>query len=403
MKLRILTILCVLLTGTTAFSFTVILKSGKKVEGTWIAEDQSTIRVKDQKGIIISFRKDTLDLAAMSRMSRNALRSVAPAKSGEPNVRETAKVTEFSSQHELNSASPISSSLTSRSPEVQANLAKEGKLWSVQMDLANVFDSNINHDEESLDSIGIVYGLAARYQNRAARPSFELRYAIAKHSYSETEQWDRISHNLQATYERRLTRALRLELEGEIAIKGSSEDREIGNQYIVGPLLKYRFGKQTEIGTFAAYRLKRYDDDPERNATNRYAGLLFIRKFGDNRLEVSYRYESNDSDGPRNQYIRNTYSAQYSILVNKTYAFSFGAKYRPQRYQSRFIEIEVEDGPDYEVQRYDKRWVFSIDSAIPVGKSFELLPSYQYETRSSNDEEKDFSEHLPSLTLRYRW
>lgn len=59
-------LLITFLSASLAFGYTVILKSGKRVEGTRIGEDQTTIQLKDPSGMVLSFRKSTLDLEAMS-------------------------------------------------------------------------------------------------------------------------------------------------------------------------------------------------------------------------------------------------------------------------------------------------------------------------------------------------
>lgn len=55
------------------FGYTVVLKSGKTVEGARIAEDAYTLQIKDAKGVILSFRKSTLDLEAMGKTNGNLL------------------------------------------------------------------------------------------------------------------------------------------------------------------------------------------------------------------------------------------------------------------------------------------------------------------------------------------
>jgi uncharacterized protein YbaR (Trm112 family) len=51
------------------FAYTVVLKSGKCIEGELIGQDQSTIQLKDIKGLRLSFKKDLLDLALMERLN----------------------------------------------------------------------------------------------------------------------------------------------------------------------------------------------------------------------------------------------------------------------------------------------------------------------------------------------
>lgn len=55
-----------LLTSSTAFSYTIITNSGKQIVGTLITEQESTIMIKDNHGVLISFKKQLLDLNAMA-------------------------------------------------------------------------------------------------------------------------------------------------------------------------------------------------------------------------------------------------------------------------------------------------------------------------------------------------
>lgn len=51
---------------SSCFAYTVILKSGKRIAGTLIGQDQSTLQLKDRSGILISFNKAGLDIPAMN-------------------------------------------------------------------------------------------------------------------------------------------------------------------------------------------------------------------------------------------------------------------------------------------------------------------------------------------------
>ena len=57
-------LLCLMAFATSGFSYTVVLKSGKKIEGTLLSEDENTLRIKDADGLTISYRKLQLDLEA---------------------------------------------------------------------------------------------------------------------------------------------------------------------------------------------------------------------------------------------------------------------------------------------------------------------------------------------------
>jgi hypothetical protein len=54
------------LTAPAAYGYTVVLNTGKKIQGTFVTEQQNTIVIKDSQGVLISFKKTILDLQAMS-------------------------------------------------------------------------------------------------------------------------------------------------------------------------------------------------------------------------------------------------------------------------------------------------------------------------------------------------
>jgi hypothetical protein len=59
--------LLILLLSVAPFAhcYTVITRTGKRVEGTLISEQTSTVLIKDSQGILISFKSETLDWKAM--------------------------------------------------------------------------------------------------------------------------------------------------------------------------------------------------------------------------------------------------------------------------------------------------------------------------------------------------
>lgn len=61
-------------------AYTVLLKNGKRVEGILVDEKGTEILIKDKDGIVLTFRKTTLDLDAMTRLNaKNDQESVDPS------------------------------------------------------------------------------------------------------------------------------------------------------------------------------------------------------------------------------------------------------------------------------------------------------------------------------------
>lgn len=274
----------------------------------------------------------------------------------------------------------------------------DGPAWlrpfSFFVSSTGVYESNIDHDENPIQDYGAVFGVGTHFET----DTVEIEYEVASHNYQNTDRWDRISHSLTSSYEQKITRKLSMEAVGELALRGSSEDRELGDQYVFEPRLHYRISPSNRLRLYGAYRLRRYDENPERDATNRYVGLELRQRLGTATLDVGYRTEQNHAEGPRFTYDRQTYSAQLSTpLAGGLHRLGLEVRYRPQQYANRFVR----DRHPEEGLRRDRRWIFSLGGSFALGRSLELLPGYKFETRSSNDPDKKFGAHAVYVGLRY--
>lgn len=146
---------------------------------------------------------------------------------------------------------PVPGNLTSTPTRAQTQIAKvrEGdaarrRFW-LSLSLSSAFDTNISHDAESLNSFGLVPSFGAHFRDNPERPSFEVDYEVALHRYTHTNEFDRVSHNFTAVYRKQLAKHLYAKTTGEVSIKGSSEDREVNNNYILEQQLQYRLTPST--------------------------------------------------------------------------------------------------------------------------------------------------------------
>jgi hypothetical protein len=386
-------------------AFTIILKNGKTVEGSWHSEDASVIRIRDKSGIVLTFNKNVIDWRAMAVRTKTPAAAVSKQTSSNPKVVSTTPAVKPKIPA---TTAPVSGTLgratdTLRPPQPKIENPPSGRRWSLNATVASIYDTNIDHNEDSTDSVGVAYGAGIRLRNRSTDPTFFFDYEVARHNYSNTDRWDRISQNFRATHLIPINDLFAYQTVGEVSLKGSSEDRELSDQYIVRPTFSYEMTRNDQFEFYAAYRIRRYDENPDRNAINRYAGLDFEHEFGDHEVEVGYRYEYNNSDDPDADYYRKTFSIDYTIPWRGENFASFEVKHRRQNYVTRMAEIEVNNGPDLEELRFDRRWVFSAEVGILIDSHIELVPTYEYEIRFSNDVEKEFSAHQPRVVVRYRW
>ncbi len=264
---------------------------------------------------------------------------------------------------------------------------------------SSIYDSNIQRDEKNLGSYGLVTGLGARYQDREIRPLVQLSYEIARHAYTRGEEWDRISHDLNLVLARRLSRKFILETIGEIALKGSSEDRDIGNQYIFLPRLNYRISLSQRLRLYGAYRVRRYDTGTDRDAANRYAGLEYRKlSAGGRQWGTGYRYETNSARSERRSYTRRTYFTAWTAPLRSRDQVVLDLQYRSQRYDKRPVSVG-----DIETPRHDHRFLPSLEWVHPLARDVALVLDYAFEYRTSNDPSKGYRDHTMTLTTRYQF
>ena len=272
------------------------------------------------------------------------------------------------------------------------------RLW-FSATLATSFDTNINHDPQGVSSFGLVPSLAVHFQNSVEKPSFEIDYEVAAHNYSNSKEWDRGSHNLVIRYRKHLFGGWSTRTESELTHKGSSEDRELNNQYVLRQQLEYRINENSRLQLVGAYRIKRDPYDSGSNAINPYAGVRFIQKLaGDKRLALSYRYDKNRSWEPKNRYIRWAYEAEFATpFVDRRTRLSFDLTYKPRLY-GRTVKVDGERLP-----RRDGRWIFETQVERVLRSDLRMVFVYRFERRDSNDPDKDFRSNQAGFALTYRW
>lgn len=273
----------------------------------------------------------------------------------------------------------------------------ERRLW-LFASLATGFDSNINQDPDGTSSFGFVSSMGFHFQNSVDKPSFEVEYEAGLHRFTNTDKWNRVSHSLSASYKRHLFGRWYARTIGELTLRGSSEDRELNNQYLLGQQFEYRPTATIRLIGFAAYRLKRDPVEQGKNAIDPYIGAKFVQRLrGDRRWEIGYRYDHNRSQDPRNRYVRWTYRAKYETPMFERDRLTFEASYRPQLY-ARTVRVG-----DIRVTRHDVRWSFTALWERPLNEAVTFRMFYRFEKRLSNGPDRGYTEQQPGLSLTYRW
>lgn len=291
-----------------------------------------------------------------------------------------------------------SKSVSTEIPKPATEAATRARSFWFFGSLSTGFDTNINQDPQGTRSFGLVSSMGFHFQNNGEKPSFEIEYEAGLHRYTNTEKWNRVSHSLTTSYKRHLFGRWYARTTGELTLQGSSEDRELNNQYVLGQQIEYRPKANIRLIGFAAYRLKRDPVDQGKNSIDPYIGAKFAQNLrGGRGWEVSYRYDHNRSWDARNRYVRWTYRAGFETPLFQRDRLMLEASYRPQLY-ARTVKVD-----DIRVTRHDLRWGFSVLWERPLNERVTMGVFYRFEKRRSNGADKRYTEQQPGLSLTYRW
>jgi len=269
--------------------------------------------------------------------------------------------------------------------------------WLFTMNFGQVFDSNIDQDQKALKSFGLMSGLGISYRANPKHPSFQFDYEVGWHRYSQTDRWDRRSQLFVASYERKLAKHLSLETEAVGSLKGSTEDRELADQYVVEEQIKYRLNRSNRVKVYGAYRIKRYDDDPLRNTINPYVGAKYQLLTGRYSWTAGYRYDTSRPVNPRGRYIRWTYSGEFSTPLARDGSLTVGVKYQPKLY-ARLIK-----SGETRVPRRDEKWTWSAAWGREASKNLFFGLFCAFEAQDSNLTDKQFKASQVGAHIRYQW
>ena len=272
--------------------------------------------------------------------------------------------------------------------------------FEAEVMFSNIYEDNIDHDAdfEAVPSFGMVPALHLQLRSSQDDPLIVFDYVVARHSYSNTERWDRVSNMFRGEFEPRLDGNLRMKTSGEISLRGSSEDRDISNQFQVAHEFEYRITRRHRVQLYGTYRIKRFPDQPGVQDFKPNIGFNFERSNSDGeRFESGVRYEINREEEERGNYNRWTFDVEYRTpMLNDRDQFEIGVKNRRKSYAARFVEIEDED-----FLREDGRVTIDVVWSHRFNRGVSLELGYEFETRSSNDPERLYKANAFNLLMSY--
>jgi hypothetical protein len=216
-----------------------------------------------------------------------------------------------------------------------------------QMSFSGVFDTNIDHDEDELESYGGV--ASARVGVRGGPTSVEYRLGFNRHTNSA--RWNRTTHRVVARFTERLASDWTLNAYGDVALQHTSEDREVGNYYTVQPRIDYQIDGRRRLRARLRYRFKRIEEQPASNATR--------------------------SEGRRDD-------------------VRIGFELRQLTYPERFVSSATA-----EARRADDRWASTVSWTRALGSQVEWRIDYELERRLSNEPGRSFTAHRLGWTVSW--
>lgn len=286
------------------------------------------------------------------------------------------------------------------------------RAFALGLRTSGVYDSNVNHDAEDIDSRGVIAGIEARLQSSAIRPLLTLTYQGTLQRFAKTERWNRIEHRVGGILSGG-SGPLHIVVVGLVQLGGATQHRERGNQYMFLPQTILRVGP-TSLRAYGGLRLTIVDEEagtvdpgaPELlDDVTVYGGGAFRWRVGDDSSwGLEYRYERSHSDSPYRRYTQQRYRAEYRAEFMDEDELQLGLEYRPRRLPDNLVAVERldEDGNRAIVEepREEARWIpyISLTHVFPWGQEVEL--TYEYQHRLSNDLDKEFESHRLMLTLR---
>lgn len=271
--------------------------------------------------------------------------------------------------------------------------------FTVGAEVSSVYDSNIDREPVAQRGLaGLVTSGILRYRMLG---DHDLRgeYEVGFHRYAEDTPWNRVSHKLRLDGRVEVGEDGTLGLVTELQIRGSGEDRSLGDQLQIEPSYTLEFGAGSEVRAFGTARIRR-DQGPGEGEWNAFAGLEFVQELGETlEVELGGRFERNQSPSGRRNFKGPRGYVEVTRLFPRAGEVMIGVEYRDRQYLERLIDTRDGD----EALRHDSRWtpVASWEREFRGGVVLGL--DFEFEQRLSNDPDKQFGGYTLLFNVSRFW
>lgn len=283
--------------------------------------------------------------------------------------------------------------------KTKAGKMKKSGPWSYRASLSGVYDDNIEQEEDARSSRGTIAAASVRYKNKTPIGDLQLDYEVGSHHYSNTEKWNRTTHDVEGTLEHKISPLWRARTQGTHSWKKASADGDIRDVATLEQRVEYRITPVYRVRATGALRTKRYDYDARRNSHDPYYGFTFAQRYPSGvNWDTAYRFDSNRAADGRFSYRRWTFDTEVGWNVTPRDAITVGARYRTRRYNERWVATETGVSRRKDIYRgAGVRW----DHALRDEMTLRL--DYNFDARRSNTEGNKFDNHIAAVTLIKKW
>ena len=270
-------------------------------------------------------------------------------------------------------------------------------LGIVRLDLYSVYESNIDHEVIPIEDFGLKAGGLVRLQSQPRNALAWLEYRGLIQAYANTDAWDRISHRFRAGLGGEPVKDLDLGVFGELNTRTANEDRRLVNQFTVSPSATLSGPRGLRIRVYGAYRVRDFINVPDLDERIRFAGVEGrTRLWESGRFEAGYRYEKAESQFPPESYTRHRIEGELEQYIGRWDRLRIAVQYRLREFPHDIVYLD-----EGEVSREDRRWIPGVRWTHRLIRGQQIQLDYQYQTRTSNDLDKEYQAHR--LTLAFRW
>lgn len=270
-------------------------------------------------------------------------------------------------------------------------------LGIVRLDLYSVYESNIDHEVIPTQDYGLKAGGLFRLQSQPRDPLAWIEYRGLIQAYANTDAWDRISHRFRAGLGGEPARNLELGVYGELSTRTANEDRQLVNQFTVSPSIALHGPRGLRLQLYGAYRVRDFIEATDLDEIIRYVGIEGRTRFWRTvRFEAGYRYEKAESQFSPDSYTRHRIEGKLEQYIGRWDRLRIAVQYRLREYPYDIVDLA-----EGEVSREDRRWIPGVRWTHRLLGGQQIQLDYQYQTRTSNDLDKEYEAHR--LTLAFRW